>query len=299
MVATMDKLVQTWDQPLLSDLRLLILYPIPLNSAKKRFIDRILADSEDLLVDGDDKDDLGFLDDLDTLSPMQTQQLKEAIRSENQKSGEQELDNVTKDLEKTLSKYLQTHQPPQTAFQDTTEVNEESDQNRAFGDQLDRIAGVTLSSGMGDDDEVSKLITQAREAAQLEDKYGNLDEARLKDLNNRHEELKKGIQNLSSIRSRTPTQSQKSATSDEKLGLGPPPAAVGLDELRSGGRGDDDDENPDNWCCICNEDATWTCPGCDNDNYCEACFRESHIGPDADWEMKKHRPRPFVRAIAK
>ncbi|KAF9357838.1 hypothetical protein BGX26_002997 [Mortierella sp. AD094] len=271
-------------------------------------IDRILADSEDLLVDGSDNDDLEFLDDLDTFSPTQTQQLKETLRSENKKSGEQDLNNVTKDLERTLSKFLQTHQPPPIDFQESagtgpTGINnndafiyqaEESDQGRAFGNQLDRITEVSLSSGMGDDDEASRLIAQAREAAQLESKYGNLNEARLNDLNSRHEELKKGIQSLSSIRSRTPTQTTRST--DEKLGLGPPPAAVGLDELRGG---DDDDENPDNWCCICNEDATWTCPGCDNDNYCEGCFRESHIGADSDWEMKKHRPRPFVKNAAK
>ncbi|KAF9998554.1 hypothetical protein BGZ80_005540 [Entomortierella chlamydospora] len=271
-------------------------------------IDRILADSKDLLVDESDNDDLGFLDDLDTFSPTQTQQLKETLRGENKKLGEQELNNVTKDLERTLSKFLQTHQQPSIDFQNSagTELMginnnsisihqaEDSDQERAFGNQLDRIAGVSLSSGMGDDDEASRLITQAREAAQLEDKYGDIDEGLLKDLNSRHEELKKGIQSLSYILPQNSTRSVRFTIED--LGLGPPPAAVGLDELRGG---DDDNENPDNWCCICNEDATWTCPGCDNDNYCEGCFRESHIGADSDWEMKKHRPRPFVKNVAK
>ncbi|KAI7820619.1 hypothetical protein BC939DRAFT_227377 [Gamsiella multidivaricata] len=173
----------------------------------------------------------------------------------------------------------------------------ESEQERAFGAQLDRVAGFSLSDdGFGDDDEASRLITQAREAAQLEAKYGNLDESRMKELQDRHEELKKGIQGLSSVQSKASRQnSSKDVVVDG--GLGPPPAAVGLDELRADrGGGVNCDENPDNWCCICNEDATWTCPGCDNDNYCEECFRESHIGPDADWEMKKHRPRPFVKA---
>ncbi|KAF9337680.1 hypothetical protein BGZ91_009310 [Linnemannia elongata] len=273
-------------------------------------IDKILADSEDLLVDGNDQDNLDFLDDLDTLSPGQKQELKATLSnnsSNNKEAGDvQGLDDVTKDLEKTLSKFLQNHQPPATAFHDhhshhdSSQYNDEgqeSKQDRAFGDQLDRMAGVSISTDRGgfeggDDDESSRLITQLREEAQLESKYGNLDEARMKDLHSRNEDLKKGMQGLSSVRFNA-----SKASSTDTDGLGPPPAAVGLDELRSGGI--DDNENPDNWCCMCNEDATWTCPGCDNDNYCEECFRESHIGPEADWEMKKHRPRPFVKASAK
>ncbi|KAK3845202.1 MAG: hypothetical protein J3R72DRAFT_38458 [Linnemannia gamsii] len=260
-------------------------------------IDKILADSEDLLVNGNNQDDLDFLDDLDTLSPNQKQELKTTISTNTKAGDERGLEDVTKDLEKTLSKFLQTHQPPAAAFHDHSASQDhhdsaESKQERAFGDHLDRLAGVSLSTDTygGGDDETSRLITQLREESQLEAKYGNLDEARMKDLHSRNEDLKKDIQSLSSVRS----NASKASTDD---GLGPPPAAVGLDELRSGGV--DDDENPDNWCCMCNEDATWTCSGCDNDYYCEECFRESHIGPEADWEMKKHRPRPFVKASAK
>lgn len=211
-------------------------------------------------MDGDDHDNLDFLDDVDTLSPGQKQELKATLSnssSNNKKAGdEQGLEDVTKDLEKTLSKFLQNHQPPATAFHDhhshhdSSQYNDEgqeSKQERAFGDQLDRMAGVSLSTdrgdfGGGDDGEASRLIAQLREEAQLESKYGNLDEARMKDLHSRNEDLRKGIQTLSSVRSNA-----SKASSTDTDGLGPPPAAVGLDELRSGGI--DDNENPDNWCC--------------------------------------------------
>ncbi|KAF9958873.1 hypothetical protein BGZ72_010767 [Mortierella alpina] len=290
-------------------------------------IDRILADSEDLLLHGDDQDDLGFLDELDDdiLNSDQKNQLKDSLINPQdlKRSGEQELENVTKDLERTLSKFLQTHEPPHHAasassaltlsasqlhHDPSTAVEDlESDQARAFEDRLERMAGVSMMNSAatttfsnsasadmfsGEEDDASQLINQAREEAQLEAKYSNLDEARMKELHSRHEELKKGMQGLSSLRTNHSSQGGKEAE-----GLGPPPAAVGLDELRSVGV--DDNEDPSNWCCVCNENATWTCPGCDNDNYCEECFRESHIGPDADWELKKHRPRPFVKTSAK
>lgn len=36
------------------------------------------------------------------------------------------------------------------------------------------------------------------------------------------------------------------------------------------------DEDIDSWCCICNEDGTVRCLGCDGDLYCQECWSEGH-----------------------
>ncbi|OWZ27864.1 hypothetical protein C351_06747 [Cryptococcus neoformans c8] len=52
------------------------------------------------------------------------------------------------------------------------------------------------------------------------------------------------------------------------------------------------DEAVDTWCCICNRDASLQCLGCDDDLYCEECWKEGH-GAGGDQE-KGHKVKRFA-----
>ncbi|XP_058116544.1 abscission/NoCut checkpoint regulator [Anopheles ziemanni] len=59
--------------------------------------------------------------------------------------------------------------------------------------------------------------------------------------------------------------------------------------------GNEGDEEELPWCTICNEDAVLRCLGCDNDLYCNSCFKEFHY----DEDPREHKTLAFKQKVKK
>ncbi|KAJ3296470.1 Abscission/NoCut checkpoint regulator [Borealophlyctis nickersoniae] len=157
------------------------------------------------------------------------------------------------------------------------------------------------------DPEVAFLISQVHEEVALEKKHGTVDSE--KRLEERVKSLKEfvpvGVSNGPDDKSKGKGKGKgKTNTEEDGRGmLGPPPVIPKVEDFKA-----EDEE----WCCkftsissdsalldacrisnspyprpqgICNEDATVKCPECDDDLYCDRCFREGHRD---DYELRKH-----------
>ncbi|KAK4680874.1 hypothetical protein QC764_102590 [Podospora pseudoanserina] len=49
------------------------------------------------------------------------------------------------------------------------------------------------------------------------------------------------------------------------------------------------DEDAKTWCVVCLDDGTIKCVGCDDDLYCDRCWREMHVGPRAGYDERGHQ----------
>jgi hypothetical protein len=51
----------------------------------------------------------------------------------------------------------------------------------------------------------------------------------------------------------------------------------------------------EDWCVICQDDATVLCHGCDEMLYCARCWKEGHLGGGAGWEERGHEWSKYRR----
>ncbi|KAJ3189780.1 Abscission/NoCut checkpoint regulator [Gaertneriomyces sp. JEL0708] len=139
---------------------------------------------------------------------------------------------------------------------------------------------------LGDDDQAKVLLRQIGEEIELEKKYGVVRHGDEDDLEKRVQGLRQyepDERSGSGDQGRKQTQRSARSTTDTAI-LGLPPRPVSLDDLHAS------EEDP--WCCICNDDATLRCRKCDDDLYCDRCFREGH---ESDYELQSHKSSRLVK----
>ena len=127
------------------------------------------------------------------------------------------------------------------------------------------------------DDESNELLNQIKDQVNVEKKYSHLDKQRELDLEQRYLELKQAPPNV--FTSPSSRYEDEDNNSNRRL-PGPPPKPIQENEFH---------DEMDDWCIICNEDATVECKGCDNDRFCDRCWFDGHRSDMADYEAMKHK----------
>ncbi|KAL2915604.1 hypothetical protein HK105_204789 [Polyrhizophydium stewartii] len=158
--------------------------------------------------------------------------------------------------------------------------------------------GIRPPHAPGDDDtgEVASLLSQVQLEVDLERRYGDPAKAQEQALEQRFKDLAsfRPVTAAAPAAPTSPAQAPVASTApparsktDRRASLGAPPRPPSVSDFLADAKRDVDDD-PDQWCCICNEDATVACDGCDGDLYCARCFREGHSD---DREMRSHIAR--------
>ncbi|KAJ3027577.1 UNVERIFIED_CONTAM: Abscission/NoCut checkpoint regulator [Siphonaria sp. JEL0065] len=145
-------------------------------------------------------------------------------------------------------------------------------------------------------DEIAKLLTQVQAEVALEDQLEKSTHLKVvaqadSDSDDEDAKFQSRLRRLS-LQTQTQTKPENANAnakeSSDSAALGPPPPPpASLKDLLSPAkvRVPVDDA----FCCICADDATLACPDCDNDLYCQACFKRGHNAFEvSDLEMTKH-----------
>uniref|UniRef100_A0A8C3UCN8 Zinc finger FYVE-type containing 19 n=1 Tax=Catharus ustulatus TaxID=91951 RepID=A0A8C3UCN8_CATUS len=125
--------------------------------------------------------------------------------------------------------------------------------------------------------------------------------AELREENTRQEKILQVAKRLAALKGEDPEKGgawneapsclTEEAALDEASGFNIPPDQTtqpGPSQQNLCKKADDSDEDELPWCCICNEDATLRCHGCDGDLYCQCCFCQrkpyENVQKTYDWQ---------------
>ncbi|KAI8340668.1 hypothetical protein BC941DRAFT_417876 [Chlamydoabsidia padenii] len=124
------------------------------------------------------------------------------------------------------------------------------------------------------DDQGQVLLNQLKDQVAVENKYASLEQQQDEDLERRYLALKDTV------------IKDSPNTSSSSLPPGRVPKPLAMTDLH---------DEMDDWCCVCNEDATIECQDCDHDRFCAQCFYEGHQSDTADYGFSKHRAKKYTK----
>ncbi|KAG1180836.1 hypothetical protein G6F36_010302 [Rhizopus arrhizus] len=203
----------------------------------------------------------------------------QAIASQNDYKVPAHLDE--QDIEQEIEKMLYESDEEEDAIDDYIYdmLNESTPTEARQGPvqhKMKQLESILTGSSL-DMDESDALIQRVIEENRLDEKYEQFTAKRDEDF----EKRVKDLQNHSFPQDSTFTMSDKPK--------GSVPKALQPKDLY--------DETED-WCCVCNEDATIECDGCEDDNkFCKECFFQTHRSEFADYEATKHKK--IIRQLLK
>ncbi|GAA5801342.1 hypothetical protein HPULCUR_006788 [Helicostylum pulchrum] len=124
-------------------------------------------------------------------------------------------------------------------------------------------------------EETDDLIRKLQDENALDRKYEHFTKSRDDDMQKRYEAL----------RSEPVLFTSSGSSADKPRGSVPKPLQE--EELH---------DEMDDWCCICNDDATIECEGCEDDNkYCNECFFHTHQSESAEYEATRHKSKRYQK----
>ncbi|KAI8988593.1 hypothetical protein BDF20DRAFT_833427 [Mycotypha africana] len=195
--------------------------------------------------------------------------------------------NLNDDMDDIYSLIDDTTASPTMASDPTTSIDSFEKANKKL-QQLEDVFLTTVPNSsdihLDVDETTDELIQKMKDMAHLDSKYEQFIESTDQELKERYLKLKKDAPKL-------PDSYGLAAASDKNKPRGTVPSSMSKDELLH--------NEMEDWCCICNEDATIVCEDCDDEDnkYCKDCFYHLHQSEEADYEATKHKSKIYRRLL--
>ncbi|WVQ68806.1 uncharacterized protein L199_007015 [Kwoniella botswanensis] len=245
------------------------------------------------------------------------------LRGNDVRNGLDDKDSEDRDVEKFLASCISAHSHNPILSGQSTGKTLAKDAREALEDAKQHIPPIRRNEGEeaseeeGEEDQEEteeQILIRALEEASLDKSHDpahdQVDEEANKD-NDQQQNIIPGLEGLSfpSLPTHIPKEDDEEVDEETKkrldalMGLSPSP--IRPEQTQRGpitktvpkgwslpGFDMNRDDDTDSWCCICNKDATLICLGCDDDLYCEECWKDGH--GTGEGQERGHKAKRFV-----